>query len=268
MTGNGNGKMHLMGWSRGGQLGYAYLDGESQRPAGLRHVAGFIPVDVYLKTDVAQQRQDACARLAAANSLMQSGVYANETGKTVAPLGMLALWAPTDMTPVPSFQPLTNSDVANLVGAATFLLANPPPVPFYHFTAGAWNEYGMVTDLVFTDTGRHYDFMAKARPYQPWRQLADAEISTCDDPSIADVSFDNHLASIHNPILYVGAGGGFGADGIYTTTLLGSTDVTTHVVQLYPSEYRIADVGHSDIFQGNNSDTMFWSTIKDWILAH
>jgi hypothetical protein len=28
----------------------------------------------------------------------------------------------------------------------------------------------------------------------------------------------------------VGAGGGFGESGVYTTTLLGSTDVSTHIV--------------------------------------
>lgn len=268
LTGHGHSKMHLLGWSRGAQLGYGYLDGESQMPPGLRHVAGFIPVDIYLKTNVAELRQNACSRLAVANVQMQNGVYANDIGKTAAFAGIQALAAPMEMTPIPDFQPLTNAGVANFLGAATYMIVTPPFVPFYHFAAGAWDDSGLVTDLVLTDSRRFYDFMAKAHPYQPWRELADAEIAVCNDPTIADVPFDDHLSSITNPILYVGAGGGFGADGNYTTTLLGSNDVTTHVVQLVPSEYRLLDVGHGDIFQGTNAQSMFWSTIKDWIHAH
>lgn len=268
LTGQGYGKMNLLGWSRGGQLGYAYLDGESQIYSGLRHVSGFIPVDIYLKTDVAQQRQDACSRLATANANLASGVYANDTGKNFAPLGTLAIVAPTSVTPVPAFQPMSNDAVANLVGAATYLIANPPPVASYHFAGGAWDTSGQLNGLAYADASRWYDFVSKGKPYQPWRQIADAETSMCNDPSVGDVPFDDHLSSITVPVLYVGAGGGFGSDGVYTTTLLGSTDVTSHVVQLYPSAYRIMDVGHGDIFQGTNAQSQFWVTIKDWIFAH
>lgn len=268
LTGQGYGKMNLLGWSRGGQLSYAYLDGESQIASALRHVSGFIPVDIYLKTNVAQQRLDACSRLATANASLGSGVYANDTGKSFAPLGTLAIVAPTAVTPVPAFQPMSNDAVAKLVGAATYLIAAPPPVPSYHFAGGAWDTSGQLTGLAYEDASRWYDFVAKGSPYQPWRQIADAEIAMCNDPSVGNVPFDDHLSSITVPVLYVGAGGGFGNDGVYTTTLLGSTDVTTHVVQLYPSAYRMMDVGHGDIFQGTSAQSQFWGTIKDWIVAH
>lgn len=268
LTGNGFGKMNLLGWSRGGQLGYAYLDGESQLPLGLRNVSGFIPVDVYLKTNVEQQRVDACSRLAMANGALQNGVYANDTGNNVSPLGFLAQVAPSDTTPVPSFQPLTNAQVADLLGAATFLIANPPPVPTYHLAGGSFDANFQVTGLAYESSARWYDLVAKGKPYQPWRQIADAEISICDDSGLGDVTFDDHLSSIQVPVLYVGAGGGFGADGVYTTTLLGSTDVTTHIVQFFPTEARILDIGHADIFQGTNAESLFWVNIKDWINAH
>ena len=42
LTGSGLGKVFLLGWSRGGQIGYAYLDGETQLPQALRQVKGLI----------------------------------------------------------------------------------------------------------------------------------------------------------------------------------------------------------------------------------
>src|SRR6185295_3422834 len=46
LTGSGAGKIFLLGWSRGGQIGYVYLNGETQLPPGLRQVRGFVPVDI------------------------------------------------------------------------------------------------------------------------------------------------------------------------------------------------------------------------------
>ncbi len=260
--------MHLLGWSRGGQLGYAYLNGESQIPQALRHVAGFIPVDVYLKTDDAQQRQDACARFLSTSANVKSGIFANDTGKNFAPLGLLAQVDPQGETSVPAFKPLTNEQTGHLVGAATFLLVDPPPVPAYHFTGGLWDSSGKVSGLAYTDPARWFDFVSKGKPYQPFQQIADAEASTCDDPSIADVPFDDHLHDITVPVLYVGAGGGYGSSGVYTTTLLGSSDVSTNVVELYPEEQRLLDLGHGDIFYADDADALFWSSIKGFILSH
>jgi hypothetical protein len=107
--------------------------------------------------------------------------------------------------------------------------------------------------------------LAGAAPYQPTRQLADAELVICDE---VDVPFDDHLDDITNPILYVGAGGGFGDYGIYTTTLLGSTDVTTRVVDLTPPDRRLADFGHADLFLGTDAGLLVWRPILNWIRAH
>jgi len=53
-------RMSLVGFSRGGQLGYAYLSEESQRPAALRHVKSFVPMDIYFKTDDPSLKELAC----------------------------------------------------------------------------------------------------------------------------------------------------------------------------------------------------------------
>lgn len=61
-TGSSFSKMLLLGWSRGGQLGYTYLAAETTRPVPQRHVSGFIPADIYLKVPLNDPKQaDACA---------------------------------------------------------------------------------------------------------------------------------------------------------------------------------------------------------------
>ena len=70
------------------------------------------------------------------------------------------------------------------------------------------------------------------------------------------------------PVLYIGAGGGFGEYGVYTTTLLGSTDVTAHVVSLVPAEARIVDFGHADLFLANNAEALVWQPLLDWVKTH
>lgn len=66
----------------------------------------------------------------------------------------------------------------------------------------------------------------------------------------------------------MGAGDGFGNFGAYATTLLGSSDVTVHVVSLVPPAQRLFDIGHSDIFNAADAPVLFWQPIYDWLLAH
>jgi hypothetical protein len=41
--------MHLLGWSNGGTLTYAYANDETRFPRGRRHIKGLIPVDIVFK---------------------------------------------------------------------------------------------------------------------------------------------------------------------------------------------------------------------------
>ncbi|HYO70392.1 MAG TPA: hypothetical protein VEU33_30365, partial [Archangium sp.] len=61
-TGNGAGRMALLGWSRGATISYAYLNGETQQPPDKRHVSGFIPVDMAyaFAPGATQERQASC----------------------------------------------------------------------------------------------------------------------------------------------------------------------------------------------------------------
>ncbi|HYU32016.1 MAG TPA: hypothetical protein VEW48_07625 [Thermoanaerobaculia bacterium] len=270
-TGDGLSRMHLLGWSRGGMIGYAYLNAESQLPPGLRNVAGFIPVDIYVKTNDEGFRQAACRRSAAQEAAWDAGQYQNASGALVQTIATLAATSPSGASPV--FPGLTNHQAALLTGEATFVIFPPDqqPVPFYHFTGGTFaaapapSGLPVPTGLLYTPEPTFMALLQGAAPDQPTRQLADAELVICDEE---DVPFDDHLDDITNPVLYMGAGGGFGEYGIYTTTLLGSTDVTVRVVDLTPPDQRLFDFGHADLFLGTDAKTLVWRPILNWIRAH
>ncbi|HEX6900250.1 MAG TPA: hypothetical protein VF789_11075 [Thermoanaerobaculia bacterium] len=270
MTGSGFGKIHLLGWSRGGQIGYAYLNGETQLPPGLRQVAGFIPVDIYLKTDVPQLKAFACQRQQNTEAILASGQAAADVGGLIALLGTLAATDPTGSSilngPPFNLPGYTNREAGLLVGEATFgLQGGLEPAPFYHFTGGNFGADGKPTGLLYSNDADLFSFERGASPFQPNRELAEADAATCEQ---TDVAFDDHLGEITVPVLYIGAGGGFGEFGVYTTTLLGSADVTTHVVSLVPAEARIVDFGHADLFLANNAETLVWQPLLDWVRAH
>lgn len=160
----------------------------------------------------------------------------------------------------------TNRQAGLLVGEATFLfLAGLEPAPFYHFTGGNFDAQGRPSGLLYSNEQKLFAFEQAAAPFQPNRELADADAATCGQ---TNVPFDDHLAQIKVPILYLGAGGGFGEYGIYTTTLLGSTDVTTRIITLTPPSARIADFGHADLFLAPNAETLVWQPLLDWVRGH
>lgn len=267
-TNDGSGKMLLLGWSRGAQIGYAYLDRESQLPAGLRQVRGFIPVDIYLKTDVEALRQAACARYLGSLPVWQAGTYENRNGTLVLTIWQLATTDPNGASPIlPGF---TNRQASLAVGSMTFLFFPPDlgPSPLYHFTGGTFDAQGLPTGLVYTPESSLLALEKGAAPYQPARELLDADAAGCDDDSIAEVSFDDHLDDITVPVLYVGGNGGIGSLGIYTTTLLGSSDVTSLIVDLQPPAAQLAEFGHADIFLAMNAQTLVWQPILSWIQGH
>jgi hypothetical protein len=262
LTGSGFGKVFLLGWSRGGQIGYAYLNGETRVPPALRQVKGFIPVDIYLKTDQADLQAKACQRAQASEAAIAAGSYAATSGGLIEAIGGAAVADPGGPSAVvPGFN---NRQAGLFVGEATFaLLGGLEPVPFYHFTGGTFDAQGVPSGLLYSNEADLFHFEIAASPYQPNQELADADNATCGQ---VDVGFDDHLAEIKVPVLYIGAGGGFGPYGLYTLSLLGSTDVTTHIVSLAP--VRIADFGHADLFLANQAPSLAWQPILDWVRAH
>ncbi|HEY0140661.1 MAG TPA: hypothetical protein VGF48_07185 [Thermoanaerobaculia bacterium] len=264
ISGHGFDRMFLLGWSRGGQIGYAYLNAESQLPRALRQVQGFVPVDIYLKTDVPQLKAFACQRQQATEAALAAGTYANPVGGLVATLGTLAQTAPNGTSILDPA--LTNRQAGLLVGEATFaLLGGLEPAPFYHFTGGVFAADGKPAGLLYSLESDLFSFEAAASPLQPNRELADADAATCE---AADVTFDDHLDDITVPVFYIGAGGGFGEYGIYTTTLLGSSDVDTLIVNKTPANQRLMDYGHADLFLADDAEELVWEPLLEWLRAH
>ncbi|HEV7507372.1 MAG TPA: hypothetical protein VGS07_20975 [Thermoanaerobaculia bacterium] len=270
LTGSGLGKVDLLGWSRGGQIGYAYLNYETQIPSILRQVKGFIPVDIYLKTDVPQLQSFACQREANTEAAIAAGTYAANSGGLIQALGGLAVADPNGSSilngPPFNLPGYNNRQAGLLVGEATYLFLAPlEPTPFYHFTGGTFEIEGKPAGLLYTNEGNLFALEQGSAPLQPNQELADADASTCGS---TPVDFDDHLAQIKVPILYMGAGGGFGEFGIYTTTLLGSTDKTIHIVHKTSSTQRLSDFGHADLFLANDAQTLVWQPILDWVRTH
>ena len=264
VTGSGPGKVFLLGWSRGGQIGYAYLNGETQLPPVLRQVKGFIPVDIYLKTDVPELRDKACQRRDATAAAIAGGTYAATSGGLISAIGNAAVADPNGPSAVvPGFN---NHQAGLFVGEETFALLNGlEPVPVYHFTGGTVDANGVPTGLLYSNEQDLFHFEIAASPYQPNQELADADTSTCGRQA---VPFDSHLGQITVPVFYVGAGGGFGEYGLYTTTLLGSTDVTSLVVHKVPAAQRLSDYGHADLFLAGDAQQLVWQPILSWLQAH
>ncbi|HZF10674.1 MAG TPA: hypothetical protein VFE33_17950 [Thermoanaerobaculia bacterium] len=263
--GNSFDKIDLLGWSRGGQIGYAYLNAETQAPRGLRQVKGFVPVDIFLKTDDETLRQAACARAATEQATVDAGTFENTTGVLFQTLGNLALTAPAAASPVvPGF---TNRQAGLVAGSATYVFFPPglAVVPFYHFAGGTFDGGGLPTGLSFTPENPWFHFETGPAPFESQQVVVDGDDVICNEKN---VSFDDHLAQITVPVLYLGAGGGFGDFGVYTTTLLGSHDVTTHVVHLVPAAQRALDIGHADIWNATDAPSLFWQPILGWIGGH
>ena len=74
---------------------------------------------------------------------------------------------------------------------------------------------------------------------------------------------DDNLVNVTVPVLYIGADGGFGTSGLFSTTLLGSTDKETLIVDLTPDQ--LHDFGHSDLFLGIGAQTLVWEPLLDWL---
>ncbi len=265
LTGGGFAKIHLLGWSRSAQLGYMYLARESQLPSWARQVKGFIPVDVYLKTDDEDLRQAACQRYTSLKALLDSGVSHLDTGVLVRTLGELLQNAPGDPSPI--FAGLSNRQAALLFGEATSLLfaPDPAPAPWYHFSGGTFDTSGLPAGLTFTDEAYYAEYLQGAAPYQPLNIGVETEALICDD---LDLPHDDHLGAIDVPLLYVNAAGGFSHLGLYTTTLTASTDITSLEVSLLPPGQAGSDFGHADLFVSNDADILIWNGILDWLLIH
>lgn len=267
LTGSRSDKMHVLGWSLGSALAYAYANAETQAPPERRHLKGLIPVDFALKSDPARDdlRQAACNAAAIGREKLDNGVFHSEEGQLLRLLGGLAQTAPDQPSPI--FSNVTNDQAALLSGAATYLLFPPhcAPHPDYHLAAGLFASTGVPLGLRSIEKDAWFDFLQTASPYGSYQEMFEAFALTCDE---LDLPYDDYLDQITVPVLYLGAQGGYGNDGIYTTTLLGSDDISMEVINLAPPDMRILDYGHADLWIDAEAKLLIWRPLLIWILRH
>jgi len=162
---------------------------------------------------------------------------------------------------------LTNKQAGIFILSSTYATYAPlqPDTPFYHYLAGSFDEYGIPTGFQYANFDLTLDIGLAAPAYQSLAEIIDNEALTSD---AVDLPYDDHLADIEIPVFYVGAAGGFGEYGAYTTSLLGSEDNCYMIVQLHSSEEVALDYGHTDLLWSSNAKTLVWSPILDWINCH
>jgi hypothetical protein len=264
-TGSPGDPLLLLGWSRGGWIGYGLLNEESQKPAEDRQVRGFVSVDNVFKVPAGPLQRRICRFEKQRRKALAQGFYAYDEG-VIARLGRLSKKDPHGTSPIFG-PPYTNLDAALTYGTAVFQLG-PGYAPYYHFFAGTFpgRDVSMIPDgLRYTLLRRMENFLIGVSPFEAIRVTADADGISCGD---THTSFDDHLDDITVPVLYVGAAGGFGQEGLYTLSLLGSTDVSSHIVSFFPAKKSAFDFGHADLFNARRAGKLVWTPIYDWIVGH
>ncbi len=260
LGGSGLDRLHLLGFSRGGGVAYAYAGEESQRPVPLRHVKGMVVADFFVKSDDAGLIEQACEDYSAVQAQLDAGVVA-QPGDFLNMLGELAATAPDDPSPI--IPVLTNGDVAILIGSDA--PEAPNVVPFFHMVAGSFDPGPPPSfDLTYTQPEIWFSHFRRGAAFLPLAVNQDLNAALCGAP---DTPFDDHLEDIELPLLYLGAGGGIGDFGLFNTTLVSSTDVSVHSVTFEPPALRALDYGHSDLFLADNAEEEAWQVILNWLRA-
>jgi len=258
-TGQGNGKLHVLGFSYGGQVGYTLLGNETVQPRGLRNAKGMIVIDVGVKLEDEADRAFYCAMAQIDQASLESHQYVNDIGSLFNLAAYLASSAPDGMSPI--IEGLTNWQTVLFIGASTELITGQ----FWHMVGGNLDEYGIPSSLRFTDDQLFVAAVGNFPPYYPVRIDFDTEQMMCGE---VDTPLDDGLAQITVPILHVGAKGGFGPSAYASTTFTASRDVTTITVQRLPDSDEAMDFGHVDTVLARDAETLVWQPILDWIMAH
>ncbi|NOK20024.1 hypothetical protein [Corallococcus carmarthensis] len=278
LSGNGgDDRMFLLGWSRGATIGYAYLDGESQRPRAQRRVDGFVPMDMPVRfgPDAAQQRKWACERYKVLKAdrvkgRTEGGLLGPAPGIPVRQIGWLADQYPNSASQLPvglaGLPKPTNRQAAVIAAGDTAALLKPlqPITPGYHLAGSIPDTSGLPDKTAFTPEPTLFDYFQLAVPYQSLNEVVETEAQLCG----LDVPYDDHLQDVKVPVLYIGAAGGVGRYGEYSTRLLGSTDVTHLIVRGRPEAERALDFGHADLFLARDARVRVWQPLFQWLQAH
>lgn len=268
LTNCGDGKLFLLGHSRGGYYSFAYANMETQRSERLRDIKGIISLDTMLKVAPENEalKQAAYTRYQLLKQKYDSGIYYDNEGAALKYVALMAKTAPEEMSSLIPF--LTNKQVAIFLLSATYATFEPPLEPFtpyYHINAGTFDENGLPTGLQFSNLDYLMDIALNTPSYQSIGEILECEAIIS---GAIDLPYDDHFSEIKLPVFFVGATGGEGKYGQYVLSLLGSNDKESLIVELYPPEYAMLDYGHADLIWADNAQSLVWEPIFSWIAKH
>ena len=249
ITGQGFSSLNLLGFSSGNTVAYAAANRETQQEnISKRHVKGIITVDNAFKTE---NEDSGCNTAQGYADQIAAGQYENTNGQFFQLLGSLALNDPNDVSPIINDGSTTNIQAFRLAFAVDAFGFG------FHFFGGD------LDGLFFADETRALFTVSNFAHYMP--NLLWQEIDAVNCTSM-NVTFDDYINLISIPILYIGAGGGVGEAGYYTSSQTASTDITNHLVSLNGDSAE--DFGHEDIWVGDNADKLVWSNLRNWLKNH
>lgn len=260
-TGDGFGRTALVGWSRGSQLAYAYAGLETQLPGWARNVDALVPAEgpIHYAPRDRIFSNALCSAYAADLASLKAG-ESSVTNAGLAKYGVLALTQPG--RPAPDYPPYTNRVLALDVGTYP---DGQVFSPWYHFVAGRLLADLTPTGLVYTPDSRWFRLLTKVAPFESLATFVDGSGLFCGR---VEVPFDDHLIDVTLPVLEIGAAGGFGTTASYSTTLVGSRDVTRLLIRLRHPGQEATDFGHVDLWQARNAPELAWAPLLSWLRTH
>lgn len=156
----------------------------------------------------------------------------------------------------------TNRGLFLLIAAQTYQFFSPTDT--YHLAAAELVD-AVPTALTESAEGVIASWFAHATPHQSMRESADTDGIWCADGNGPPAP---ELSRIEVPLFYLGTAGGYGDHGIYSTTRVGSSDVTTLVVRQKPPDRSAEDFGHGDLLFAENAASLAWEPLASWLLRH
>lgn len=247
MTGQGCSALNLLGHSSGNTVAYAAANIETQENnKRKRHVKGIISMDNAFKV---LDGDSGCEFAMEVEAEIAGGKFENDFGGFFKLLADLALGDSDGPSPI--FEGFTNIQAFRYAFYGNDILG-------FHLYGG--NLQGPF----YSDEMRNLRFISNFSTFMP--NLLWQEIDAVNCTSM-DVSIDDYLHLITVPILYIGAGGGSGAEaGYYTSSLTASSDITNQLVSLNSDP--LLDFGHNDLLAGDNADQLVWSNLRNWLKNH
>jgi len=246
-------RLALVGFSHGGQLAYLYAAADG------RNVDALVPIDIYedIAPADADLRATACDNAAFERDFLAQGFIDADNSFIIA-LGELARTAPDEVRP----DGLTNLAAMLRTVGQTYLFA--PFAPFYHLNAPVLDG-DAVAGLAESPEAAVEAWLASAPPHQSMREAADLDGMWCGE---APLPVAAPLANIRVPVLFLGAAGGIGVNGLYSLQQTRSRDASSLIVGRLPPERRAEDTGHADLLLGTDAPARAWQPLAAWLLHH